>query len=406
MSTTRRGRRLRVQLWSYNYAPEPTGIGPVSTALAEGLRDMGHVVEVVSAHPHYPEPRWGARRIPYRESRNGIRVLRLPLWVGRATATQRIRQELTFTSSALAALPFLGTPDVLVAASPSFPALFPAVLSSRIRRVPLVIWLHDILPEGAMATGLVGNGPVLRASRWLERTAYRTASRIVVLSGSFLDTLRAKNVREDKLQLIYDPATLQPSEHGHGHREAGDGRRVICMGNIGHSQGLPPLVRAFERSEEIRSAGVQLVVTGTGVAEGDVRRQIRSDAVKMLGLISEEELDRELRLATLALVSQEHEGTEFNLPSKLMNYMAYGLPIIAAVNAQSEVARLVSDSGCGWIADSSNPEIFPRTVVKAMGESEELRRRGQAGRGFASKHFGRDAFAARFDSLLLDAVRE
>ena len=49
---------LRVQLWSYNYDPEPTGIGPLSRVLAQALSQRGHRVEVVAAHPHYPEPRW------------------------------------------------------------------------------------------------------------------------------------------------------------------------------------------------------------------------------------------------------------------------------------------------------------------------------------------------------------
>ena len=83
---------LRIQLWSYNYDPEPTGIGPVSKSLAEGLRDLGHDVRVVAAHPHYPEPRWGKRLTPYREVRNGVPVLRLPLWIGRSSAAQRYRR--------------------------------------------------------------------------------------------------------------------------------------------------------------------------------------------------------------------------------------------------------------------------------------------------------------------------
>ena len=87
---------LRVQLWSYNYDPEPTGIGPVSRVLAEGLNERGHSVDVVAAHPHYPEARWGVRRTPYRERRNGIPVLRLPLWIGRASRQERYRQELTY----------------------------------------------------------------------------------------------------------------------------------------------------------------------------------------------------------------------------------------------------------------------------------------------------------------------
>src|SRR5436190_14931148 len=110
-------RRLRIQLWSYNYDPEPTGIGIVSTVWAHGLRDRGHHVDVVAAHPHYPEPRWGTRLLPYREVRDGINVLRLPLWIGRASTLERYRQELTFMAAQSMAAPFLGHPDVLVSAS-------------------------------------------------------------------------------------------------------------------------------------------------------------------------------------------------------------------------------------------------------------------------------------------------
>src|SRR3954462_5388469 len=191
--------RLRIQLWSYNYDPEPTGIGPVSKVWAEGLRDRGHEVEVIAAHPHYPEPRWGTKLLPYRETPNDVPVLRLPLWIGRASSAERYRQELTFMASQFAALPTLSRPYVLVSASPSFPALLPAMLNARARRTPWALWLHDILPDGAAATGLVEEGAVLRASRRLERASYRRADRIVVLSRAFTANLAAKGVPEDKI---------------------------------------------------------------------------------------------------------------------------------------------------------------------------------------------------------------
>ncbi len=146
---------MRIQLWSYNFDPEPAGIGIVAGTLARGLRASGHEVEVVAAHPHYPEPRWGSRLAPYREQRAGISVTRLPLWIGRATAWERYRQELTFTAALSAAIPFLDRPDVLISASPSFPALLPAIATTRLRHIPWVLWLHDLLPEGALATGIV-----------------------------------------------------------------------------------------------------------------------------------------------------------------------------------------------------------------------------------------------------------
>lgn len=406
MSQPLGARPLEVQLWSYNYAPEPAGIAPVSTTLAKGLRDRGHNVEVVAAHPHYPEPKWGSRRLPYRESRDGIPILRLPLWIGRRTTTARIRQELSFTTSMFAALPFLGRPDLVLAASPSFPALLPAVVFARARHVPLIPWLHDVLPEGAIVTGHVNSGPVLRASRWLERTAYRRASRVVVLSRPFLDNLRSKGVPDEKLRLIYDPATRRPRRDLASIAADSNGgeARVLCMGNIGHTQGLPPLVRAFDRSDEVHAAGARLIITGTGVAAEETQANISSGSVEMRGLVSDEELERELQSATIAVVTQQYDGTEFNLPSKLMNYMAYGLPVVAAVNPSSEVARLVRESGAGWIADSSEPEEFPRAVVAALRNRDELRRRAEAAIAFADMHFSQEGFAERFEAVLREAV--
>jgi colanic acid biosynthesis glycosyl transferase WcaI len=395
-------RPLRVQLWSYNYAPEPTGIAPVSTVLAEGLRDRGHDVEVVAAHPHYPAAEWGVRRLPYRERRNGIPVLRLPLWIGRASATERYRQELTYMASKLAVLPTLGRPDVVVSASPSFPALLPGIVNTRARKLPWVVWLHDILPDGAAATGLVNEGLVLELARRLEQTAYRQSDLVVVLSRAFIRNLVGKGVPEDKVRLIYDPATRVPKAAS-GARST-TAPRILSMGNIGFSQGLAPLVAAFESSAAAGETGANLVITGDGVAANDVREKITSGRVEMLGVVDDDRLEDELQRATIALVSQHHEGAEFNIPSKLMNFAAYGLPILAVVNPSGEVARIVREAGAGWVVDSSKPDMFPAKVAELAGRPDEVRERGQAAAAFARERFTQAGFAERFEEALHEAI--
>ncbi len=395
---------LRIQLWSYNYDPEPTGIGIVSTVWARGLRDLGHHVEVVAAHPHYPEPRWGTRILPYRETREGIPVLRLPLWIGRESAMERYRQELTFMAAQAAATPFLSKPDVMVSASPSFPALLPAVANVRTRRIPWVLWLHDLLPDGATATGLVDEGgTVIKLARRLERSAYRAADRIVVLSRSFTENLAAKDVPRDKVELIYDPATRTPQQLARpGHQP---GRlRIVSMGNIGHSQGLTSLVRAFEAHPDL-AGPAEFVITGTGVAADEARAEVRSDRVQVLGMVSDEELEHQLSSSDIAFVSQRYEGSEFNIPSKLMNFMAYGLPILAAVNPVGEVARIVRDSGAGWVVDSSDAAAFPREVARLAGATEEIKDRAGIARTYAEQHFTQAGFAARFEQTLRSVAR-
>jgi colanic acid biosynthesis glycosyl transferase WcaI len=390
---------LRIQLWSYNYDPEPTGIGIVSTVWARGLRELGHELEVVAAHPHYPEPRWGTRMLPYREERHGIKVLRLPLWIGRASAVERYRQELTFTFAQTLAAPFLSTPDVLVSTSPSFPALLPAIANVNLRRVPWVLWLHDLLPDGASATGLLDDdGVVIRLARRLERAAYEAASRVVVLSRAFIENLAQKGVPGDKIELIYDPATRVPSQPAHpGARERP--LRILSMGNIGRSQGLTSLVRAFEARPEL-TADTQLVITGTGVAADEARAEVVSDRVQMLGLVDDEHLERELVSADVGFVSQQYAGSEFNIPSKLMNFMAYGLPVLAAVNPGGEVARIVRESAGGWIVDSSDPDAFARELARLRRAKHELGERGANARCYAETHFTQRAFAQRFARVL------
>ncbi len=390
---------LRIQLWSYNYEPEPTGIGPVSAAWARAMRDRGHLVDVVAAHPHYPEPAWGRSFKPYRENRDGIDVLRLPLWFGRASSLARIRQELSFAAIQTAALPAVRRPDVMVVVSPSFPALIPAMLRAKQHAVPWVLWLQDILPDGAATTGLIADGRAAGAARQLEHRAYARASSIVVISEGFERNLLAKGVRADKLHRVYNPATLAAAANGATPRADARRLRLLVMGNIGHSQGLEEFVRMFE---EIGDPDASLVITGTGVAEAAVRARIRSDRVQMLGVVDGARLEHELSQATAGVVSQRSDIVEFNVPSKLMNYMARGLPVIALARPDAEVSRIVTAADAGWVVADRAGVVAALTALRDV----DLRRRvGLAAAEFAQERFSVAHFAENFERAIEAAVR-
>ena len=217
-------------------------------------------------------------------------------------------------SLALAA-PFTGRPDVRVAVSPCFPALLPTMVSARARGIPWALWLQDILPDGAATTGLVKAGPLLSAARMLEASAYRSASRVIVISEAFRRNLQDKGVPSSKIATIYNPAARSVGAY----RErpvAPSTHRLLVMGNIGFSQGLDGFVSAIERSNVLGAAGAELRIAGHGVAQDAVSAEIRSERVKMLGLLMGEAIDQELATASLGVVTQRSDVAEFNLPSK------------------------------------------------------------------------------------------
>ena len=394
-------RSLRLQLWSWNYEPEPTAMGPIAARWAEAMCARGHQVEVVTAHPHYPGPLWGRRVRPYRETRNGIPVLRLPLIIGRRTTGARIMEEATYAASAAAAAALPSAPDAAVAVSPSFLGLFPVLASARLRRFPWILWLEDILPDAAITTGLMREGLALRTANRLERFVYRATDRIVVISNAFRENLLAKGVPGWKVTQIYNPYTRTLAA-GHARRNGGEPARVLYMGNMGFSQNLPTLVRAFERSPAIGD-DVRLILAGTGELAPAVAAEVRSNRVAMSGLLLEG-LEREVERATIGLVPQRPDVDEFNLPSKLMKLMSRGIPVLASVNPRSEIARIVRESGEGWVVDAADPEGFPRALGDILPDQAELQRRGAAGLEFARRNFSPEVVAAQFEDVLYELI--
>lgn len=69
----------RILIFGTNYAPEPVGNAPYTTAYAEALARSGHHVTVVTGYPHYPESTAAQRqmRVSVTDQR-GVRLVRVP----------------------------------------------------------------------------------------------------------------------------------------------------------------------------------------------------------------------------------------------------------------------------------------------------------------------------------------
>jgi colanic acid biosynthesis glycosyl transferase WcaI len=369
------------------------------------MRDRGHEVKVLAGHPHYPEPIWGKPFFPYRETRDGIPVLRLPIWPGRGGPIQRIRKDASFVAILAAAAPFVGTADAIVALSPSFPALLPTMVNARLRRIPWFLWLQDILPDAATSTGLLDEtARTVKAARVLERAAYRSAARVVAISETFRHNLNAKGVPDDRVVRIFNPASRSVRSEPRSVASI-DHKLVLNMGNVGLSQNLDKIVQAFEASPEIERAGVKLVIAGDGIAGQDVRDSIRTDRVEITGILSQQQLDFYIERAAIGLVTQRPRDHDFNVPSKLMNFMGAGMPVVASVDANSEVARILEESGGGWVTDSSNvEEQLSSALLRALSDTKERERRGAAALEFAQRNFDPALIAERFEKVLVDTL--
>jgi colanic acid biosynthesis glycosyl transferase WcaI len=223
-----------------------------------------------------------------------------------------------------------------------------------------------------------------------------------VISEAFRDNLIAKGVPAAKIERIRNPSSRYADAANDIDGLGEHPPKVLAMGNIGHSQGLERIVEAWEANEEL--AQLQARLAGRGVAADGVRARIRSSRVQMPGVLYGPDLEPELRGASIGLVSQRADITEFNLPSKLMNYLAYGIPVIASVKLGSETARIVEESGAGWVTDAAHPEQFTAKVAQVLADRAALKRASDAGFAYAKGEFAPRSVAARFEALLETAL--
>jgi len=392
---------MKVHLWSIYYDPVPMGIGPVATMLAKQLSERGNDVTVIASHPHYPSADWGTSYRPRRLVRDGIDVVELPVYTQRSKGWQRMLCEVSYgagqTAAALA--PFKA--DVVVVALPSLMAVPGAAMYSRIHGVPWVAWLHDIVSSAAAATGLMDEGAALKMVRRLEDFAFRDADRVIAISQSFSRQLIDAGVPPEKVEKIYGgtslelgpPRTSQPAD-----------RTALVIGNIGLTQNLAALARAFQQSQPLREIGAELRVTGDGVAAGAVREVAADGHVEMLGVVPFDRLVSELDQARIAIVSQHPDVRDFNLPSKITTYMARGVPVFAVVNPDTEGAEIVRESGAGWVADSGDLDVACERLAEVLEDEAALSRASDAGLAFAAEHFEAGAVAGAFERSLQELV--
>jgi colanic acid biosynthesis glycosyl transferase WcaI len=405
---------VRILVLGINYTPERTSVAPFTTGLCEHLAAQGHEVTVITAFPYYPEWRvWDEYRGQFcrKETLNGVGVVRVWHYVPRRPSRlfQRLAYDTSFAVHAFFRGLWTGDCDLIYCVSPPPMAAVAAYALARIKRVPYVIKLTDLASDAALATGIVRSGFKIRLARGIERFIYDRAARIACLCEGFIGKLAERGVASSKLHLIPDWAdteSVRPViEVSPFRRSSGVGENqflVLHTGNMGKKQDLLNIVNAAELSQ----ADLDLVWMLVG--EGEERQLIEKESrsrglgnLKLLPLQPAGLLRQVYSAADVLVLNQKASLKEAVIPSKLLTYMAAGRPVVAAVSEQSEAARHIRASHCGFIVQPESPEALVQGVL-LLRQNPSLRLElGANGRKYALEHFTKSKVFHGYEAFFL-----
>lgn len=407
---------MRILIYSYNYYPEPIGIAPLMTELAEGLVGRGHEVRVVTGMPNYPERQIYddyKGKLYCTEERNGVIIQRSSVWIRpKPGLVTRMLLDGSFVLTSLVQALRGWRPDVILLTIPPLPISVPAALLGWVYSCPVVLNLQDILPDAAVHVGLITNKQAIRVFEVLEKFAYRTASVISVISDGFTENLVAKGISKAKIRCIpnwVDTKFIRPlPKEGNAFRQAyglEDKFVVMYSGNIALTQGLKTVIRAARQLQHI--SDIVFVIVGEKKALESLRQTCEEDGVGnvlLLPLQPREQLPEMLAAADVGLVVQKSSVVAFNMPSKIQVLLASGRPIVASVPLAGTAARAIHQSGGGVVVEPEQPTMLAAAVEDLYLNPAKASTLAQQGRIYATQHYSFEKALSRYEELFYDVT--
>ncbi len=217
-------------------------------------------------------------------------------------------------------------PDFLV-----FCALVPRLTGSAV-----LLDLHDLMPEFfASKTGHGLGHPIVRLVALQERLSCRFATRVITVTDEWRRTLGQRAVPIERVEVVMNLADPRVFRGCPRDFRDGDGLRVLYHGTFTHRYGVDLIIRAVG-DIVARVPGIHLELIGDGDARAELVRlvdelDLGSHVTLSQGMIDASELPRSISRADVGVVANRSDiFTDGLLPTKLLEYVAMGTPVLTA----------------------------------------------------------------------------
>ena len=404
---------MKILIVTDSYPPEVRSAAQLMVELAEGLCGCGHEVTVATTVPAYNlASETKVEDVPRDETLNGVRVVRIEtLPHHRVNYIFRgINQLLLPGIFARAVVKKLSGPfNVVIVHSPPLPLALAASNIARRFGARFIANVHDIFPQNGIDLVVWWQKPLIRLFfSPMERRVYRRADSIVVPSENHARYLTEKRgVPAEKLRVIphwIDTKPFDSTPVGSRFRKMWELEKHFVFffgGVLGPSQGLEMVLGAAEKFRSMPE--VRFLFVGDGGARSRLERIVGEKELANVifkPFVSSKEYPALVKEMDVGFVTLTSKNTTPAVPAKLMGYMAGGIPVVVAVQKESDAIRIVNEARCGFSAISDNQNAVITAFRAAYDAKDSLKELGKNGLRYLRGHFSKEKLIAEWDRFL------
>ena len=175
-------------------------------------------------------------------------------------------------------------------------------------------------------------------------------------------------------------------------------------GNIGPLQNVDFLASAIAAAQHID--GARFLFVGDGRRKAFLREQVRAQDLDNLVVLDAVDRSRAAELHSachVAIVSLVPGMSGVSVPSRIGNILAGGRPILAPIDADSELARLISEEDIGWCVSPNDVQGFLAAVAEAVADPDKVEAMAMRARDLAEREFSEQLMHQRYAALVTEA---
>lgn len=301
-----------------------------------------------------------------------------------------------------------GTDVFIVYSTPPFLSI-PVSWSRIMKAVPIVYNLQDLFPDSAVKSGLLHNSTLIRILRRMERTAYERAWAVAAISPAlgehvqrltskpqvrllpnWTDTEKVRFVSRDKNRFL----PMLPEDFRSKFM-------VLYAGNIGFAQSVDVIVDAAQELQGV--ADIRFVIAGDGQGKAAIQRKLEELNLPNLALLPLQPQDMVpdvYSACDVGLVTVRKGIGECAVPSKTWPMMACSRPVIACIDASSDLARLINAHDIGVVVPPENSKALAEAIMVMYSDSERCRATGTRARNYVEHNLSRRAITSVYSRLV------
>jgi len=261
------------------------------------------------------------------------------------------------------------------------------------------LMLKDIFPQNAVDIGMIkSSGIIYKVFRKKEIILYKISNKIGCMSPANVKYVLTHNTFLNSkdvglcpnaidLNTQYNPA-IDKEKIKNRYGIPKDSIILIYGGSLGKPQGLDFLLTIIESNKN--KGNIFFVIAGSGTEYPKIESWLQKNSISnaiLLSQLPKNEYDQLVCACDIGLIFLDPRFTIPNFPSRLLSYLEYRMPILAATDNNSDIGKIAEANRFGFWALNGDLDQFNRQMKRFIDNRLLISEMGENGYKFLKENY-------------------